>query len=124
MKKAKQLFCILTALFLLISSAPAVHAATQENEDEDKILAPYFVVQGSSSCIERFPLRATSVNAAINGMIAEIFVTQTYTNEGEEPISARYVFPASSGVSPPASRRPLSSSGIWGAPSSVPSSGV
>ena len=87
MKKAKQLFCILTALFLLISSAPAVHAATQENEDEDKILAPYFVVQGSSSCIERFPLRATSVNAAINGMIAEIFVTQTYTNEGEEPIS-------------------------------------
>ncbi|MDE6976260.1 MAG: VWA domain-containing protein [Lachnospiraceae bacterium] len=99
MKKAKQLFCILTALFLLISSAPAVHAATQENEDEDKILAPYFVVQGSSSCIERFPLRATSVNAAINGMIAEIFVTQTYTNEGEEPISARYVFPASSGVS-------------------------
>lgn len=99
MKKAKRLFCILTALFLLASSAPTVHAASGEDQDGDEILAPYFVVQKGSSAIERFPLRATSVNASINGMIAEIFVTQTYSNEGEEPINARYVFPASSGVS-------------------------
>ena len=67
-------------------------------EDQDSILAPYFVVESSDSSVVRFPLKGTDVTVNINGMIAETYVNQTYTNVGEVPINAKYVFPASSDV--------------------------
>lgn len=72
---------------------------TEENEEE--ILAPYFIIQGTgndASSVEHFPLKSTDVVTNINGMIAETYVTQTYVNEGDTPINASYVFPTSSGV--------------------------
>lgn len=89
---------MLLALLVFVSSAPVVCAKEETSEDEDSISAPYFIVESSDSSVDRFPLKGTDVTVNINGMIAEIFVNQTYANEGENPINARYVFPASSDV--------------------------
>ncbi len=99
----KRFLCCLLALALLGAGSPKVYAAEQkkDQEEEDRLLAPYFIVQGgeeAASAVEHFPLKSTSVTANVNGMIAEIYVTQSYANEGETPINARYVFPTSSDV--------------------------
>ena len=76
---------------------PAVHAESEE--DEDVTLAPYFFIEGADPGVDHLPLKGTEVTTNINGMIAETCVTQTYVNEGEHPINASYVFPASTKVS-------------------------
>lgn len=48
--------------------------------------------------VDSFPLKKTSVNATIDGIIADTYVTQVYANEGTSPINASYVFPASTKV--------------------------
>lgn len=60
----------------------------------DKTLSPYFYVQGEPG-VDRLPLKATNVEVAVSGVIADVRVTQTYRNEGQRPINASYVFPAS-----------------------------
>lgn len=83
------------------SDGGAGDADAAEERDEDRLLAPYFIIQGAeddASSVEHFPLRSTDVVTNINGMIAEAYVTQTYVNEGDTPINASYVFPTSSGV--------------------------
>lgn len=70
-------------------------------ENEEEILAPYFIIQGTgddASSVEHFPLKSTNVVTNINGMIAETYVTQVYVNEGDAPINANYVFPTSTNV--------------------------
>ena len=89
---------MLLALLVFVSSAPVVCAKEETSEDEDSISAPYFIVESSDSSVDRFPLKGTDVTVNINGMIAEIFVNQTYANEGKNPINAKYVFPASTDV--------------------------
>ena len=79
----------------------AVHAETEE-KDKDVTLAPYFFIQDGDPSVDSFPLKGTEVETNINGTIAETYVTQTYENEGERPLSASYVFPASTKVSKPA----------------------
>jgi Ca-activated chloride channel family protein len=74
---------------ITIVSTPAV-AQTQE----DKTLAPYFVVQGDPN-VDHLPLKDTRVEIAVSGVIADVKVVQTYRNEGSRPINASYVFPAS-----------------------------
>lgn len=99
--KRKKILCCLLVFLMLAPYAPKAYAAEEESEDEEKMLAPYFIIQGSdedASSLEHFPLKATDVVANVNGMIAEIYVTQVYANEGEAPINARYVFPTSSDV--------------------------
>lgn len=102
--------CCLLALLLFAASCPMVYAAgnntaegddNSEESDENQLLAPYFIIQGTGddvSSVEHFPLKATNVVTNINGIIAETYVTQTYINEGDTPINASYVFPASSNV--------------------------
>jgi Ca-activated chloride channel family protein len=62
--------------------------------DKDKTLSPYFFVQGDPS-VDRLPLKDTSVQIDVSGVIADVKVLQTYRNEGSRPVNARYVFPAS-----------------------------
>ena len=70
-------------------------AQSQENEtSEDKTLSPYFLVQGDPN-VDHLPLKDTSVDIAVSGVIADVKVVQTYRNEGSRPINASYVFPAS-----------------------------
>ena len=131
MRHCRKWMCCILALLLFVASCPAVCAREKNNgntdgsgsenssdggaggsddtgdadaaeeSDEDRLLAPYFIIQGAendASSVEHFPLRSTDVVTNINGMIAETYVTQTYVNEGDTPINASYVFPTSSGV--------------------------
>ena len=98
MKKKRKWLCMLLALLIFVSSAPVALAKENNAEDQDSILAPYFVVESSDSSVVCFPLKGTDVTVNINGMIAETYVIQTYANEGKTPINAKYVFPASTDV--------------------------
>lgn len=97
MKRRNRWLCgILAGVILLMSCPVTAYAGKEQSEqDEDVTLAPYFLVEGSDPSLEQFPLKGTEVTANVNGTIAEIQVTQTYANEGEQPINAKYVFPAS-----------------------------
>jgi len=66
-------------------------------ENEPATQAPYFEVLGaddSQAALDRFPLKATRAAVAINGVIARVTVRQTYANQGQTALNARYVFPA------------------------------
>jgi Ca-activated chloride channel family protein len=65
----------------------------------DKMLSPYFFVESGDPEREAFPLKSTEVEARVNGVIADVTVTQTYANTGQEPVNAKYIFPASTGAS-------------------------
>ncbi len=58
-------------------------------------LSPYFLVENGDPAIDRLPLAETKAQVRIAGVIADVVVTQVYTNKGSRPINARYVFPAS-----------------------------
>lgn len=100
MKRRNRQLCIILAGLLILMSCPVtVYAGREEAEQEkDVTLAPYFLVEGTDSSTDPFPLKGTEVTANVNGTIAEIHVTQRYANEGENPINAKYVFPASTRV--------------------------
>ncbi len=98
MKKNRRLLCIFSVLLLLMTYMPVVHAEESRAEDEDKTYAPYFYVESEEIGVDCFPLKKTSVKTSINGIIADTYVEQTYTNEGTKPINAQYIFPASTKV--------------------------
>jgi hypothetical protein len=62
---------------------------------EDRTLAPYFHVAGSDTDADRLPLKETSADVSISGVIAKVKVHQVFENGGAKPIEAIYVFPAS-----------------------------
>lgn len=70
-------------------------AISQPDEDLDKTLSPYFLVKSDDPSIDQLPLKSTSADVNIAGVIADIKVVQVYENEGERPLEAIYVFPAS-----------------------------
>lgn len=99
MKKKKKWLCLILAILTVTTHCDTAFA--KENTGaaettEEQLSAPYFIILNEDSPVDCFPLKATDVTTNINGMIAETYVTQTYTNEGETPINARYVFPTSS----------------------------
>lgn len=105
MKKLKKGFCLLLVVLLTLSVCPFVASAKEGSgedaeEDGETLLAPYFIIQSedADSSVDYFPLKSTDVTTNINGVIAETYVVQTYVNEGDKPINARYVFPTSSTV--------------------------
>ena len=81
----------LVGVFTSIGSA----RASAVDGGATRSLSPHFVLEQGDPAIDRMPLERTSVRFAISGVIAEVTVKQTYKNEGTRPISARYVFPAS-----------------------------
>jgi len=60
-----------------------------------KTESPYFFVKSDDPSVDRLPLKGTDVAVKISGVIADVTVTQTYRNEGQRAIEARYVFPGS-----------------------------
>jgi Ca-activated chloride channel family protein len=69
--------------------------AQVEGPGEDRTLSPYFYIPSEDSDNERLPLKSTSAEVSIAGVIADLTVIQEYKNEGKKPIEAIYVFPAS-----------------------------
>jgi len=82
-------------LLLAVPGVSPVQAAAVPDRDTTRSLSPYFVVDSGEPGVETLPLASTQVDATINGVIADVRVTQTYRNTGSVPIEARYVFPAS-----------------------------
>jgi len=78
---------------LLFLAAGAANAWARQ--EQDATLSPYFFIQDGDASVDAFPLEATRVAATVNGVIADVFVTQVYKNEGSRPINGRYVFPGS-----------------------------
>lgn len=70
------------------------YSPTRET-DPDKTLSPYFFVKSNNPDLDQLPLKETSAEVNIAGVIADVSVVQEYKNEGKNPIEAIYVFPAS-----------------------------
>lgn len=62
---------------------------------DDRSLSPYFFIKNGDPEIDRMPLKSTSAEVTISGVIAAVKVSQLYKNEGDKAIEAIYVFPAS-----------------------------
>lgn len=68
----------------------------QETEtNEDKTASPFFFVQSTDGSVDQLPLKLTTADVQISGVIADVTVKQTYCNIGQVPLEAIYVFPAS-----------------------------
>jgi Ca-activated chloride channel family protein len=61
----------------------------------DRTLSPYFVVKGADPTVDALPLKKTSAEVDIAGVIANVRVTQEYRNDSKTALEAIYVFPAS-----------------------------
>ena len=98
MKRKMNWLFILLSFLIFITNPAVIYGAEPAGEEEDRTLSPYFLIENGDPSVDHFPLKDTDVSTTINGIIAETYVTQTYTNEGTNPISASYVFPASTRV--------------------------
>src|SRR4030042_5368248 len=78
----------------IVFSSVTVYSQETEYED-DKTLSPYFFVMSEDTTLDQLPLKSTSANVIISGIIADVTVRQMYCNEGEKTLEAIYVFPAS-----------------------------
>ncbi|MDP4274063.1 MAG: VIT domain-containing protein [Bacteroidota bacterium] len=63
---------------------------------ENKTLSPYFFVKSSNPDIDLLPLKSTSAEVNIVGVIADVTINQVYKNDGKNTLEAVYTFPASS----------------------------
>jgi Ca-activated chloride channel family protein len=85
-------------LILLAAALPTLFGTAAYGhwrESEDRTLSPYFFVKSEDSQVDQLPLKSTSAAVNISGVIADVQVTQVYKNEGQRPLEAIYVFPAS-----------------------------
>jgi Ca-activated chloride channel family protein len=95
-EQRRQLPALATIAVLLSIALPAARAAFAEQPGgSDRTLSPYFIVKSDDPQVDRLPLKATSADVNIAGVIADVTVTQVYKNEGQHPIEAVYVFPGS-----------------------------
>ena len=80
---------------LALAANSLVAAQTTAPATTDTSSSPYFAVSNAEPGVDALPLKATRVEVEIAGVIADVRVTQVYRNEGNRPLEARYVFPAS-----------------------------
>jgi Ca-activated chloride channel family protein len=93
-RSGRVLLCVVVSVFaalLLVAWSPA----QADDSEARRAESPYFAVNSSEPGTDRLPLKATRVDVRIAGVIADVTVTQTYHNEGQRAIEARYVFPGS-----------------------------
>lgn len=82
------------ALLLALAPFGYLHASEKPG-DAGKTLSPYFLITGDERGGETMPLKSTTAEVKIAGVIADVRVTQVYANAGAIPIEAAYVFPGS-----------------------------
>ncbi|MEM7104776.1 MAG: VIT and VWA domain-containing protein [Bacteroidota bacterium] len=81
---------ICTVLILTFFSVTFSFAQAQ-----DKTMSPYFMVYSETPNVDKMPLKSTSADVSIAGVIADVTVTQVYSNDGQNTLEAVYVFPGS-----------------------------
>jgi Ca-activated chloride channel family protein len=80
--------------FVALVSHP-VQAQDRDAAPRLKTESPYFFVKSDNPGVDQLPLKSTQVNVKVSGVIADVTVEQTYKNEGQRAIEAKYVFPGS-----------------------------
>ncbi|MGJ0490258.1 VIT domain-containing protein [Methylobacter sp.] len=88
------MFKHLSIIALLFCIAAGSHAETT-CDDCTESLAPRLWIPDGDPATDVLPLKASHADIRINGPIAEVTVTQHYSNAGKRAINARYVFPGS-----------------------------
>jgi Ca-activated chloride channel family protein len=88
---SKVFFLFIFSILILIASG----AQGQPMEEANKTLSPYFFVKSDDPVVDQLPLKSTSADVKVVGVIADVIVTQVYRNEGKKPLEAIYIFPAS-----------------------------
>ena len=83
---------VATAAFSFLLGA---NAYAQSGGSDDRTLSPYFLVKSDDPQVDQLPLKSTSAEVNISGVIADVEVLQVYKNEGKRTLEAIYVFPAS-----------------------------
>jgi len=97
-KEGKEMRIITKILVAAVFAAlllPGLRAYAQPEPSGEKTLSPYFFVKSDDPELDQLPLKSTSVQVNISGVIADVLVTQIYKNEGKRPLEAIYIFPAS-----------------------------
>jgi Ca-activated chloride channel family protein len=89
------LWCAAIAVFAAALSLVWSSPARADDSEARKAESPYFHINSSEPGTDRLPLKSTTVDVRIAGVIADVTVVQRYRNEGQRPIEARYVFPGS-----------------------------
>jgi len=90
MKKTKAIITM-----VLLASFITIMPASSTEVSNDKSLSPYFFIENGDPAVDQFPLKSTNAEVNINGVIADVVITQQYQNSGTRPVNARYIFPAS-----------------------------
>ncbi len=88
-------FDLKNLLIIVFFFLPFVELAAQEDTVEDRTYSPRFYIPNSDTSIDALPLKLSSADVIIAGVIADVTIKQVYTNEGTRAIEAKYVFPAS-----------------------------
>jgi Ca-activated chloride channel homolog len=86
-----RMYPVLMVFLLLITG----YSYAQVQEEEDKTCSPFFFVKSEDGGVDQLPLKSTTADVSISGVIADVTVRQTYCNTGEIPLEAIYIFPAS-----------------------------
>ena len=94
-RSALLLLAASTLAMLAVLAWLARAARADDAPPPDTTLSPFFVVEGAAPGVDALPLESTHADVHVAGVIADVTVTQTYKNDGDRTISARYVFPAS-----------------------------
>lgn len=81
--------------FASLATLLLVNFSAFSQKTADKSESPYFEVVGDTTGTAKMPLLSTSADVSIAGVIADVTVRQTYHNDGDIPLEAIYVFPAS-----------------------------
>lgn len=94
----KKLFIFINSCLLVILVGLTVPTFAQKSEatgEAERTLSPYFVVITENPDLDQMPLKGTTAEVNIAGVIADVKVRQVYINTGKKPLEALYVFPAS-----------------------------
>ncbi len=106
-------FSFTKTLLILLTAVMSSAFLYSQNQSADKTLSPYFLVRGENPDVDKLPLQSTSAIASIAGVIADVRINQVYKNEGNTPLEAIYVFPASSNAAVYAMEMTLGSRTIY-----------
>lgn len=83
------------ALGAALCHLPTLAQTRNDNSPRQQTESPYFFVRDSTPGVDALPLKRTTVDVHVAGVIAEVRVVQHYRNEGQQAIEADYVFPGS-----------------------------
>jgi Ca-activated chloride channel family protein len=86
---------IIVLISLTTADAQYVSPGIRYQQEGDRTQSPYFYIPSEDPSTDQLPLKSTSAEVQITGVIADVRITQVYKNEGKNILEVIYVFPAS-----------------------------